>query len=85
MFGEPSTSTLGFSTSKFMPPCHPAAPNLKTPRCGGWPGEREPKTAQLAADLVHEVLGAEQQGQCICFRDRGLGRETLVSDCAVRL
>ena len=53
--------------------------------CGSWHGERKPKTAQRAADLVHEVLGEGQQGQCICFRDRGLGRETLASDCAVRL
>ena len=42
-----------------------------------------PRTA--ATDVVHEVLGEGQQGQCICFRDRGLGRETLVSGCAVRL
>jgi hypothetical protein len=53
--------------------------------CRSWHGERKPRTAQLAADLVHEVLGEGQQGQCICFRDRGLGRETLASDCAVRL
>ena len=31
-----------------------------------------------------EALGDGQQGQRICFRDRGLGRETLASDCAVR-
>ena len=48
-------------------------------------GERKPRTVQVAAYLVHEVLGEGQQGQCICFRDRGLGRETLASDCAVRL
>ena len=45
--------------------------------------KRKPRTA--TADLVHEVLGEGQQGQCICFRDRGLGREALVSGCAVRL
>ena len=52
---------------------------------GGGGDRRNPKTAQMAADLVHEVLGEGQQGQCICFRDRGLGRQTLAADCAVRL
>ena len=30
-------------------------------------------------------LLATTQGRCICFRDRGLGRETLAANCAVRL
>ena len=38
--------------------------------CGSWHGERKPRTVQLAAYLVHEILGEGQQGQCICFRDR---------------
>ena len=53
--------------------------------CRSRHGARKTRTVQLAADLVHELLGDGQQGQRICFRDRGLARETLASDCAVRL
>jgi hypothetical protein len=50
---------------------------------GGGGDQHHSRTVQMAAELAYELVGP--QGRCICFRDRGLGRETLVSDCAVRL
>ena len=35
--------------------------------CRSWPGEREPKTVQVAADLVYGPVGDGPQGRCICF------------------
>jgi hypothetical protein len=37
--------------------------------CRSWPGEREPKTVQVAADLVYGPVGDGPQGRCICFRN----------------